>query len=103
MVTGEASYRGYLPVDGIISGQLTATGGVMTVKQRARNTRGESTPELDGEISFRDMLRVNGHIAGRVMSEKGTLIIDAAARVDADIDVGVAVVAGTVNGALMEK
>jgi cytoskeletal protein CcmA (bactofilin family) len=103
VVTGEASYRGYLPVDGIISGQLTATGGVLTVRQRARNTRVESTPELDGEISFRDMLRVNGHIAGRVSSEKGTLIIDAAAQVDADIDVGVAVVAGTVNGDVIAR
>jgi cytoskeletal protein CcmA (bactofilin family) len=103
VVTGEATYRGYLPVDGIITGQLTASGGVLTVKQRSRNTRLESTPELDGEISFRDMLRVNGHIAGRVSSEKGTLIIDAAAQVDADIDVGVAVVAGTVNGDVIAR
>jgi cytoskeletal protein CcmA (bactofilin family) len=44
------------------------------------------------------MLRVNGHIAGTISSEKGTLIVDASARVDASVDVAVAVIAGTVNG-----
>jgi cytoskeletal protein CcmA (bactofilin family) len=44
------------------------------------------------------MLRVNGHIAGKVTSEKGTLIIDPSAQVDGDIEVGVAVVSGIVNG-----
>ncbi|MFS8085765.1 MAG: bactofilin family protein [Acidobacteriota bacterium] len=55
-------------------------------------------PELNGEISFKDMLRVNGHIAGKVFSFKGTLIVDGSARVDASIDVAVAVIGGTVNG-----
>ncbi|HXT61781.1 MAG TPA: polymer-forming cytoskeletal protein [Pyrinomonadaceae bacterium] len=98
VITGEASYRGYLPVEGVISGQLNASGGVMTIKQRPRNGRVESTPELDGEINFKDMLRVNGHVAGRISSEKGTLIVDTSARVDASIDVAVAVIGGTVNG-----
>lgn len=97
-ITGEATYRGYLPVEGVISGQLNATGGVLTIKQRPRNGRVESVPELDGEITFKDMLRVNGHVAGSISSEKGTLIVDAAARVDASIDVAVAVIAGVVNG-----
>jgi cytoskeletal protein CcmA (bactofilin family) len=44
------------------------------------------------------MLRVNGHITGKVTSPGGTLIIDAAARVDGDIDVGVVVISGAVNG-----
>jgi cytoskeletal protein CcmA (bactofilin family) len=95
---GEASYLGWLPVDGIISGQLGAAGSTLTIKQRPKNGVVESVPELNGEITFKDMLRVNGHIAGRVFSQKGTLIIDASARVDASIDVAVAVISGTVNG-----
>jgi cytoskeletal protein CcmA (bactofilin family) len=98
VLQGEASYRGLLPVDGIISGQLGAAGSTLTVKQRPKNCLVESVPELDGEITFKDMLRVNGHIAGRVFSQKGTLIIDASARVDACVDVAVAVISGTVNG-----
>jgi cytoskeletal protein CcmA (bactofilin family) len=98
VLQGEAVYRGSLPVDGIISGQLGVSSNSLTVKQRPKNGVVESVPELDGEIDFKDMLRVNGHIAGRVFSEKGTLIIDASARVDASIDVAVATISGTVNG-----
>jgi cytoskeletal protein CcmA (bactofilin family) len=98
VLQGEAVYRGALPVDGIISGQLGVSGNSLTIKQRPKNGAVESVPELDGEISFKDMLRVNGHIAGRVFSEKGTLIIDASARVDSCIDVAVAMISGTVNG-----
>jgi cytoskeletal protein CcmA (bactofilin family) len=100
VITGEATYRGYLPVDGIISGQLTANGGGLTIKQRVRN---DSEPELDGEISFKDLLRVNGHIRGIVQSDRGTLIVDEAAIVDAQIDVGVAIISGEVNGDVVAR
>lgn len=103
VITGEATYRGYMPVEGVISGQLSATGGALTIKQRPRNGRVESVPELDGEIMFKDMLRVNGHVAGSISSEKGTLIVDASARVDASIDVAVAVIAGIVNGDVVAR
>jgi len=96
VIIGEAHYRGSFPVDGIISGNLGATGSAVIVKQRPRHS--EPAPELDGELSFKDMLRVNGHIAGKVFSFKGTLIVDASARVDADIDVKVCVISGVVNG-----
>jgi cytoskeletal protein CcmA (bactofilin family) len=98
VITGEATYRGLLPVDGIISGQLGASGSAMTIRQRPRSGPLESVPELNGEISFKDMLRVNGYIAGKVFSFNGTLIVDGAARVDASIEVAVAVISGTVNG-----
>src|SRR5205807_8694167 len=52
VIIGEATYRGYMPIDGIISGQLNATGSALTIKQRPRNGRQESSPELNGEISF---------------------------------------------------
>lgn len=98
VITGEAVYRGSLPVDGIISGQLGAAGSALSIKQRPRSGPVVSIPELDGELSFKDMLRVNGHIAGKVTSQNGTLIVDLSARVDADIEVRVAVISGTVNG-----
>jgi cytoskeletal protein CcmA (bactofilin family) len=97
VITGEAIYRGSMPVDGTISGQLGA-GSTLTVKQRPRSGPVASEPELDGELIFKDMLRVNGYIAGKVTSQNGTLIVDLSARVDADIEVGVAVISGIVNG-----
>jgi cytoskeletal protein CcmA (bactofilin family) len=98
VVTGEASFRGLMSVDGIISGHLGASGSSLTLKQRPHRGPGDSEPQLNGEISFKDMLRVNGHIAGKVLSQKGTLIVDPSALVDGDIDVGVVVISGTVNG-----
>ena len=98
VITGEALYRGLLPVDGSISGNLGAASSSLTIKQRPRNGSNNSLPELDGEISFKDLLRVNGHIAGKVFSHKGTLIVDTSAKVEADINVGICVVSGTVVG-----
>src|SRR5205823_367732 len=69
VITGEATYRGAVPVDGIISGQMNAAGGSISIKQRPRNGKGDRTPELNGEISFKDMLRVNGHVAGKLLSD----------------------------------
>ena len=103
VITGEATFRGLMAVDGIISGQLGATGSVLTIKQRPRSGPAESKPELTGEIRFKDMLRVNGHIAGKVTSENGTLIVDPSALVDGDIDVGSVVVSGIVNGDVIAR
>lgn len=97
VIIGEVSFRGMIPVDGVVTGSPGANGGTLSVKQRGRPFFGND-PELNGDLSFRDMLRVNGHIAGSVCSRKGTLIVDARAQVDADIEVSVAVIGGTVNG-----
>src|ERR1051326_2306239 len=96
VMTGEVNYRGMVPVDGIISGQLGAGASSITIKQRPRN--GSTEAELDGELSFKDMLRINGHIAGHVFSNKGTLIVDTSAIVEADINVATCIVSGTVVG-----
>jgi len=98
VITGNVTYRGKLAVEGLISGQLGTDGGLLSVKQRARNVGVGCEPELNGEVSFQDMLRVNGHIAGTVYSKSGTLYIDEAALVEADIDVAVAIISGTVHG-----
>lgn len=96
-ITGEATFHGALSVDGVISGQLTANGNGLTVRQRS-TSHSESQAELNGEIRFKDLLRINGHVAGHIVSEKGTLIIATEARVDADIVVAAAVISGRVNG-----
>lgn len=95
-IIGDATFRGTVLADGLICGQ-PGNSGSLTVRQRGRSVFG-SEPELNGEISFVDMIRVNGHIAGRVTSRKGTLIVDTAARVEADIEVAIAVINGTVTG-----
>jgi len=97
VITGEANYKGLLPVDGLVTGQLGGSGGSLAVRQKS-GTVFVAGPELSGEISFRDMVRVNGHIAGTVYSERGTLIVDDTARIDASIEVAVAVINGTING-----
>lgn len=53
---------------------------------------------LTGETNFQSMLRVDGHLTGSVASDDGTLIIGSTGRVDANIDVSVAIVNGIVNG-----
>jgi cytoskeletal protein CcmA (bactofilin family) len=95
MITGEAQCKGSLNLDGVASGQLGG-GGSLSVRQRTRSVYSE--PEFSGEVSFRDMVRVNGYIAGTVYSKTGTLIVDSSARVDAHVDVAVAIIGGTVNG-----
>ena len=96
-IIGEATFRGTIPVDGVISGQPGNNGGALNVRQRGRPSFG-TEPELCGEICFRDMLRVNGYVAGTIQSKKGTLIVDASARVDADVEVAIAIIGGIVNG-----
>jgi len=96
VITGEVQCKGSLNLDGIATGQLGGSGGSLSVRQRTRSFFCE--PEFSGEVSFRDMVRVNGYIAGTVYSKKGTLIVDISARVDAQVDVAVAIIGGTVNG-----
>lgn len=98
VIAGEVTYRGLLPIDGVIAGQLGASGGALSVRQRPRKGPFVKEPELNGELFFKDMLRVNGYIAGKVISEKGTLIVAEEARLDADIEVRVAIISGVVNG-----
>src|SRR6201988_4095804 len=53
---------------------------------------------LTGEANFKAMMRVDGHLSGRVSSTSGTLIVGANGKVDANIEVAVAVIHGTING-----
>lgn len=53
---------------------------------------------VTGEANFKAMLRVDGHLSGRINSSSGTLIVGANGKVDANIEVAIAIVHGTVNG-----
>ncbi|HZH92362.1 MAG TPA: polymer-forming cytoskeletal protein [Pyrinomonadaceae bacterium] len=53
---------------------------------------------LTGEANFKGMLRVDGHLSGRVSSQDGTLIVSTGGEVDADVEVSVAQIYGTVVG-----
>lgn len=53
---------------------------------------------LKGDANFKGMLRVDGHLSGRITSDKGTLIVSSGGQVDANIEVGIARINGTVNG-----
>ncbi len=101
VITGECQFKGSMSIDGLLSGQVSPQNAVC-LKQRPSKAFAAQA-ELAGEFNFRDMVRVNGHIAGTVYSKTGTLIIDAEARVDAAIDVSVAVIGGTVIGDIVAR
>jgi cytoskeletal protein CcmA (bactofilin family) len=53
---------------------------------------------VTGEANFKAMMRVDGHLSGRINSSSGTLIVGANGKVDANIEVAIAIIHGTVNG-----
>ena len=53
---------------------------------------------VTGEANFKAMMRVDGHLSGRVSSSSGTLIVGANGKVDANIEVAIAIIHGTING-----
>ena len=101
VITGEINFKGIVTVDGVLSGQI-GSGSSVNVKQRP-SAFYETDAELTGEITFKDMVRVNGHVAGTVYSQTGTLIVDTCARIDARVDVGIAIVSGTVKGDIIAR
>ena len=59
--------------------------------------------EVKGDIAFADRLQVDGRTNGKLTSDSGTLIIGESGHVDAQIDVGVCVVHGSVHGNLIAR
>ena len=53
---------------------------------------------VSGEATFKGMLRIDGQLTGRVTSQDGTLLVGTNGQVDADVEVAVAIINGTVNG-----
>ena len=59
--------------------------------------------EVNGDITFADRLQVDGKSIGKLTSDSGTLIIGESGQIEAQIDVGVCVVHGTVQGNLIAR
>jgi cytoskeletal protein CcmA (bactofilin family) len=53
---------------------------------------------MAGEAVFKGMLRVDGTLTGQISSEDGTLLIGTNGQVDANVNVSIATIHGTVNG-----
>jgi len=56
---------------------------------------------VTGEVKFKALLRIDGRFSGRITSSDGELIVGAGGSVDANVDVSVVIVQGTVNGDLI--
>ena len=59
--------------------------------------------EVKGDIAFADRLQVDGKINGKLTSDSGTLIIGEPGQIEAQVDVGVCVVHGSVYGNLIAR
>jgi len=101
VITRECHFKGSMSIDGLLSGQIGSQSGVRLTQKPSKAFVADA--ELTGDFDFKGMVRVNGHIAGSVYSKTGTLIVDAEARVDAIIDVAVAVIGGTVAGDIVAR
>ena len=53
---------------------------------------------LTGDAAFKGMMRVDGRVSGRIMSGDGTLVVSTNGLVEADVDVAVAKIYGTIRG-----
>jgi cytoskeletal protein CcmA (bactofilin family) len=53
---------------------------------------------VTGEATFKAMMRIDGHMSGRISSSSGTLVVGTNGKVEANIEVAVATIHGTVNG-----
>lgn len=84
----------------------TAPRGAMTESETLARDIKEGTlsgfvgggTDVTGEANFKAMMRVDGHFSGRISSSSGTLIVGANGKVDANIEVAVAVIHGNING-----
>ena len=59
--------------------------------------------EVKGDITFADRLQIEGKTIGKLTSDSGTLIIGESGQIEAQIDVGVCVVHGSVQGNLIAR
>ncbi|HXG91445.1 MAG TPA: polymer-forming cytoskeletal protein [Blastocatellia bacterium] len=59
--------------------------------------------EITGDIRFTDRLQVEGKISGKLTSESGTLVIGESGHIEAQVDVGVCVIYGAINGNLVAR
>jgi cytoskeletal protein CcmA (bactofilin family) len=54
--------------------------------------------QIEGALTFKETIRVDGRVKGKLISAQGTLIIGENALIEADVQVGVAIIRGKVHG-----
>lgn len=59
--------------------------------------------EVSGDIIFADRLQIDGKVSGKLSSESGTLVIGEMGTVEAQLDVGICVIQGTLQGNLIAR
>ena len=59
--------------------------------------------EVTGDILFGERLQVEGRVAGKLISDSGTLVIEDSGLVQAQVEVGVCVIRGTLEGNVNAK
>jgi cytoskeletal protein CcmA (bactofilin family) len=59
--------------------------------------------EVSGDVLFADALQVDGKVTGRLISESGSLMIEQTGEIQADVDVGVCVIRGSLQGNLKAR
>jgi cytoskeletal protein CcmA (bactofilin family) len=72
-------------------------------KQDAISTFIGTKSEIKGDLVFEGTIRVDGKLKGKVTSTEGTLIVGETAKIEAEIDVALAVIMGQVNGTIHAK
>lgn len=55
---------------------------------------------VEGTLTFQGTIRLDGKVKGKITSKGGTVIVGEQAAVSADLDVGIAIVMGEVNGTI---
>jgi len=59
--------------------------------------------DVSGDVLFSDALQIEGKVTGKLVSEGGSLIIEQSGEIHADIDVGICVIRGTLQGNVNAK
>lgn len=59
--------------------------------------------KVSGDISFADQLQVEGKVVGKIASTGGTLVIGETGELEAQVDVGICVIHGSLYGDLIGK
>src|SRR2546425_11057617 len=110
--TGYSAPRSFVPTQAVADAQTkpstdaTASHRALTESESLARDIKEGTlggyvgsgTIVTGEAGFKAMMRIDGQMSGRITSTGGTLVIGTNGRVDANIEVAVATVHGTVNG-----
>lgn len=58
---------------------------------------------VEGALEFTGAVRIDGALSGKIKSDSGTVIVGEKAVIDAQIDVGVAVIKGRVKGQIVAR